>query len=93
MFSILLSLCTEFSTVFCFKSSGVLLKSFFANMQHIYWTAPMWKNNFRNRLTWSNNIAQRSSPLSFIHSVNEENLSVVAEECLTVLGKSIRIKK
>ena len=62
-------------------------------MQQVYWTAPTWKYNFRNTLTWSNNIAQRYSPLSFIHSVNYENLSVVAEECLTVLGKSICINE
>ena len=62
-------------------------------MQQVYWTEPTWKYDFRNALTWSNNIAQMFSPLSFIHSVNEENLSVVAEECLTVLGKSICINE
>ena len=60
-------------------------------MQQVYWTAPTWKYNFRNTLTWWNNIAQKYSPLSFTHSVNDENLSVVAEECLTFLGKSICI--
>ena len=48
--------------------------------------------DFRNILTWSNNIAQLYSPLSFILS-DDENLSVVAEECLIVLGKSTCINE
>ena len=62
-------------------------------MQQVYWTAPTWKYIIRNTLTWSNNTAQRYSPLSLTHSVNDENLSVVTEECLTILGKSICINE
>ena len=54
-------------------------------MKQVYWRAPKWKYNFRN--------TQRYSPLSSIHYVIEENLSVVAAECLTVLGTSICINE
>ena len=47
-------------------------------MKQVYWRAPTWKYNFRN--------TQRYSPLPSIHYVIDENLSVVAVECLTVLG-------
>ena len=47
-------------------------------MKQVYWKAPTWKYNFRN--------TQRYSPLPFIHYVIDENLSVVAVECLTLLG-------
>ena len=62
-------------------------------MLQVYYTAPTWKYNFRNTFKLSNNIAEMYTPLSLIHSVNDENLSVVAEECLTVLGKSICINE
>ena len=54
-------------------------------MKQVYWRAPTWKYNFRN--------TQRCSPLSSIHYVIDENLSVIAAEGLTVLGKSICINE
>ena len=54
-------------------------------MKQVYWRAPTWKYNFKNM--------QRCSPLSSIHYVIDENLSVIAAEGLTVLGKSICINE
>ena len=72
---------------------GAVLERFSANMQQVYWRTPTWKYNFRNTLKWSSNIAQRCSPLPSIYYVIDENLSVVAGECLTVLWKLIYINK
>ena len=62
-------------------------------MQQVYCRAPTWKYNLGNTLKWLNNITQRSSTLSSIHSFNDENLSEVAEEWLAILGKSTCIKE
>ena len=84
MFPIFLIAYTEFSRLLCFKSS-VLLQRFSANMQQVYWRAPTWKYKFKNTLTWSNDVAQRCSRLS--------PRRMVAEQSLTVLGKSICINE
>ena len=44
-------------------------------------------------LTHKENISTENWVKDLFHSVNDENLSVVAEECLTVLGKSICINE
>ena len=72
---------------------GAVLERFSANMQQVYWRTPTWKYNLRNTLKWSSNVAQRCSSLPSIYYVIDENLSVVAGECLTVLWKLICISK